>query len=106
MGHAAKVIDGKGRRWRRDRISAVLYDVGVKHERVGAALGWLLWGSDVRRLYSEQHLLASLPEGSLVIDIPCGGGVALRGLEPGRRVAYVAVDLFRVLIVRARGEAA
>src|SRR5207245_780772 len=68
-GMLPRVIGGKGMRWRRDRISAVLYDEGVKHERVGAALGRLLWGSDVRRLYSEQHLLASLPEGSLVIDI-------------------------------------
>ena len=100
------VIDGRGMRWRRDRISAVLYDLGVEHERVAAALGRLLWGSDVRRLYSEQHLLAFLPEGSLVIDIPCGGGVAFRGLEPGRRLAYVAVDLSRALIVRARREAA
>jgi SAM-dependent methyltransferase len=101
-----RVTDGKGMRWRRDRISAVLYDVGVKHQRVAAALGRLLWGSDVRRLYSEQHLLASLPEGSLVIDVPCGGGIAFRGMEPGRRLAYVAVDLSRALIVRARREAA
>src|SRR3984893_18851553 len=100
------VIGGKAMRWRRDRISAVLYDLGVEHERVAAALGRLLWGSDVRRLYSEQHLLAFLPEGSLVIDIPCGGGVAFRGLESGRRLPYLPVDLSRALIVRARREAA
>jgi len=101
-----RVIDGKGMRWRRDRMSALLYDVGVKHQRVATALGRLLWGSDVRRLYSEQYLLASLPKGSLVIDVPCGGGVAFRGLEPGLRPAYVAVDLSRAMIARARGEAA
>jgi SAM-dependent methyltransferase len=101
-----RVIDGKDMRWRRDRVSASLYDLGVKHERVAAALGRLLWGTNVRRLYSEQHLLASLPEGSLVVDIPCGGGVAFRGLDPGRRVAYVAVDLSHAMIARARREAA
>lgn len=101
-----RVIEGTGLRWRRGRVSATLYDIGVQHERIAAALGRLLWASDVRRLYSEQYLLRALPEGSRVIDIPCGGGVAFRGLEPGRRVAYVAVDLSRAMIARAGREAA
>lgn len=93
-------------RWRRDRLSAVLYDLGVQHEHVGVAFARALWGADVRRLYSEQHLLRSLPEGSLVIDVPCGGGVAFRGLDPDRSVEYVAVDLSRAMIARAAREAA
>jgi ubiquinone/menaquinone biosynthesis C-methylase UbiE len=64
-----------------------------------------MWGSDVRRLYGEIARLGSVPEGTAILDIPCGGGVAFRGLGPERRVRYVAADLSRHMLTRARREA-
>jgi ubiquinone/menaquinone biosynthesis C-methylase UbiE len=37
--------------------------------------------------------------------VPCGGGVALRGLRHGQRVRYVAADISRDMLVRARRQA-
>ena len=41
----------------------------------------------------------------MILDVPCGGGVAFRGLRPGQRVRYVAGDLSPVMLRRARAEA-
>jgi SAM-dependent methyltransferase len=41
-----------------------------------------------------------------VLDIPCGGGVALRGLRPGQSLRYVAADLSADMLARARARAA
>ena len=41
----------------------------------------------------------------MILDVPCGGGVAFRGLRPGQRVRYVAADLSPVMLGRARAEA-
>ena len=64
-----------------------------------------IWGIDGRAFYREIARLGSEPEGTAVLDIPCGGGVAFRGLEPGRRLRYVAADLSPVMLGRARAEA-
>jgi ubiquinone/menaquinone biosynthesis C-methylase UbiE len=79
--------------------------MGVKRERAALAFGRLMWGSDVRRLYAEIARLASLPEGTAILDVPCGGGLAFRGLRPERRVRYVAADLSPHMLARARREA-
>ncbi len=38
--------------------------------------------------------------GARILDIPCGGGVALRGLRPGQGVEYVAADIARAMLER------
>ena len=45
--------------------------------------------------------LAEAPDGTVILDVPCGGGVAFRGLRPGQRVRYVAADLSPVMLGRA-----
>jgi ubiquinone/menaquinone biosynthesis C-methylase UbiE len=40
-----------------------------------------------------------------VLDIPCGGGVAFRGLRPEQELDYVAADLSPLMLRRARAEA-
>ena len=39
-------------------------------------------GSDLGLLYAAAAEIGTLPPGSVVLDVPCGGGVALRGLRP------------------------
>lgn len=99
-------MKGTRQHWRHHGTSAALYDMGVQQERVARVLASLLWGSAVGRLYSEVHLLSHVPEGSLVIDVPCGGGVAFRGLRPDQQLAYVAVDVSRSMLARAARQAA
>ena len=113
------------RRWRRGRLVPALYDFAVEHERLARLAGRMMWGADVSPLYRAFADPEGLPPGSAVLDVPCGGGLALRGLPPGVRppsqetgpppgagrpsatgVRYVAADLSPVMLGRARAEAA
>lgn len=92
--------------WRTGRLEATVYDTVVEHERLARPLGWLAWGTDTSGFYRELARLADEPDGTSVLDIPCGGGVAFRGLRPAQRIRYVAADLSPLMLGRARSEAA
>jgi ubiquinone/menaquinone biosynthesis C-methylase UbiE len=92
-------------RWLEGRLPAISYDAIVEHERLARAFGWGLWGTDTRRLYEHIARIGDEPDGRAILDVPCGGGVAFRGLRPGQEVRYVAADLSPVMLERARKEA-
>jgi ubiquinone/menaquinone biosynthesis C-methylase UbiE len=92
-------------RWRSGWFEATAYDWVVEQERLAQLLGWLIWGMDAPSFYREIARIGQEPEGTAVLDIPCGGGVAFRGLQPARRLRYVAADLSPVMLGRAHAEA-
>jgi ubiquinone/menaquinone biosynthesis C-methylase UbiE len=94
------------RRWKTRRLVPAVYDFVVEHERLARLGGRLLWGSDVRALYDAIAETGRLPAGSAVLDLPCGGGVAFRGVPRAAGLRYVAADLSAVMLGRARAEAA
>lgn len=89
-------------RWRSERVMAAMYDAGVKHDRVAMIGAWAMWGADMRRMFADVARLADSPAGTSVLDIPCGGGFALRVLHPGQPVRYVAADISPYMLERAR----
>lgn len=97
--------------WSEDPLWGGFYDWSVEHPGPGGLLWRLGLGSDLNRLYSAAAEIGQLPEGSVVLDVPCGGGVALRGLRPGQGLRYVAADISRRMLdrtldaARARGVA-
>src|SRR2546421_2822505 len=92
-------------RWRTSLIEATTYDWAVEHEHIAGVLGRLIWGTDTAAFYHDIARLGELPAGAKVLDIPCGGGVAFRGLRPEQELDYVAADLSPVMLQRARAEA-
>jgi ubiquinone/menaquinone biosynthesis C-methylase UbiE len=56
-------------------------------------------------MFADIARLADVPGGTSILDIPCGGGFAFRGLRPGQPVRYVAADISPFMLERARGEA-
>jgi len=92
-------------RWRTSFIEATTYDWAVEHEHVAGVLGRLIWGTDTSAFYRDIARLSEVPAGTSVLDIPCGGGVAFRGLRPEHELDYVAADLSPVMLRRARAEA-
>ncbi len=92
-------------RWRSGWFEATAYDWVVEHRQVARVLGRAVWGIDAQRFYSEIARLGDLPNGARILDIPCGGGVAFRGVHPEQQLAYVAADLSPVMLRRARAEA-
>lgn len=93
------------RHWRRGRLVPVVYDFAVEHEPIARLGGRLLWGADTRTLYDAFAEAGRLPPGTAVLDVPCGGGVAFRGVPRGAGLRYVAADLSLFMLGRARGEA-
>ena len=84
--------------WHEDPLWASFYDWSVEHPRAGGLFWRLGIASDLRRLYAAAGEIGRQPAGSAVLDIPCGGGVALRGLRPGQGVRYVAADIAQTML--------
>src|SRR5512139_2568588 len=79
------------------RIGGGAYDFGVERELLARPAGLALWGTDTRVLLDSIDAVSDLPDGSAVLDIPCGGGLAAavreiaRCLAPGGRLVGDAV---------------
>ena len=86
--------------WDDDPLWAHFYDWSVEHRRLGGAVWRLGIQSDLQRLYDAAAEIGRQPAGARVLDIPCGGGVALRGLKPGQGVDYVAADIAQAMLDR------
>lgn len=81
-------------RWKTDRRSVTGYDFVVQNRvlsRIGARL---LWNYDIRHL---RQAIAAQDPAALTLDIPCGGGVAVRD-----NPRHVAADVSRTMLGRAR----
>ena len=86
--------------WSEDPLWASVYDWTVEHPQTGGALWRLGLGSDLRRLYGAASEIGRQPAGARILDVPCGGGVALRGLRNGQGVEYVAADISQAMLDR------
>lgn len=97
--------------WSEDPLWARFYDFMVEHPMVGAPLWRLGLDTDLQRLYDTAAEIGRQDAGASVLDIPCGGGVALRGLRRGQGLRYVAADISPTMLertldaARARGVA-
>ena len=95
--------------WDGDPPWAHFYDWSVEHPRIGGAIWKLGLGSDLGELHRATEEIGLEPAGAAVLDIPCGGGVALRGLRPRQGIRYVAADISPSMLdrtmdaARARG---
>ena len=86
--------------WSEDPLWASFYDWTVEHPRAGGAIWKAGIGSDLHLLYDAAAEIGRQPAGSAVLDVPCGGGVALRGLRPGQGLRYVAADIAQAMLDR------
>ncbi|HZA09363.1 class I SAM-dependent methyltransferase [Mycobacterium sp.] len=91
--------------WTIGKLGGAVYDFGVEREWLARPAGLALWGTDTRLLFDAIRAVGEVPDGSAVLDIPCGGGLALRGLRKGQRVRYVAADISPDMLERARRRA-
>ncbi len=87
------------------RLGGAAYDFAVEREWLARPAGLALWGTDTRLLFESIRAVGELPDGSAVLDVPCGGGLALRGLRDGQQVRYVAADISPDMLARARQRA-
>jgi SAM-dependent methyltransferase len=76
------------------------YAFYIERPWLAQLIGRTAWGIDIAPLYRSMAALAELPDGATVLDVPCGGGVALRALRPGQQVRWIAVDLEPKMLAR------
>jgi len=91
--------------WRADHPWASFYDFVVERERLAGTVWKLGVGTDIRLLYAATEEIGRQPEGATILDIPCGGGVALRGLARSQSVRYVAADISPAMLKRTKANA-
>ena len=68
-------------------------------------IGHLVWGIDSSVLYKSMESIGEVAPGATILDVPCGGGVAFRALDPDQDVRYVAADLDPKMLRRAERRA-
>ncbi|HEU4361083.1 MAG TPA: class I SAM-dependent methyltransferase [Mycobacterium sp.] len=78
------------------------YARAIEQENLARPFGRLLFGTDVDRIYRAMDVVAEIPDGSAILDVPCGGGVTATRLRPGQRVRYVAMDISAGMLEHAR----
>lgn len=84
----------------------IAYDFYIERPALMRAVGRAIWGIDALALYrSIDATLPRLGGGATAIDVPCGGGVAFRGLRPGQDVRYIAGDISERMLERAAARA-
>jgi SAM-dependent methyltransferase len=77
-----------------------VYDVYIERPWLAQLVGRAAWGIDIAPLYRSIDTVGELPDDATVLDVPCGGGVALRGLRPRQRVRWIAVDVEPKMLAR------
>jgi ubiquinone/menaquinone biosynthesis C-methylase UbiE len=86
--------------WSDDPLWGSIYDWTVEHPTAGRALWAAGIQSDLRLLYAAAAEIGRQPQGARVLDVPCGGGVAVRSLHPDQGVGYVAADISQKMLDR------
>jgi ubiquinone/menaquinone biosynthesis C-methylase UbiE len=81
------------------------YDFYIERPWLMQAIGRAIWGMDSSVLYASMEPIADVADGAKILDVPCGGGVAFRALRPDQDVRYVAGDLSKKMLERARRRA-
>ena len=92
-------------RWRAARMMSALYNTVATHDSVATVGAKALWGLTLQQILQDVDRVADAPAGAHVLDIPCGGGFAFRGLRPGQDCRYVAADISSDMLKRARSRA-
>ncbi|WP_234884003.1 class I SAM-dependent methyltransferase [Mycolicibacterium aubagnense] len=90
-----------GNRWFAATVGA-FYDWAMQRQWVADGYLRLIVGDDALGLLGAMDAVAVMPDGSSILDVPCGGGITLRRLCPGQRVRYVAADISPAMLTRAR----
>jgi len=78
------------------------YDWAMQRQPAADAYLRLIVGADARGLLAAMDAVTATPDGSSILDVPCGGGITVRRLRPGQRVRYVAADISPAMLTRAR----
>jgi SAM-dependent methyltransferase len=82
-----------------------VYDFYIERPRLSRLIGRVMWGIDLRPMYEQIETIGGVDEGAVIADVPCGGGLALRGLRPDQPVRFIGVDIDPKMLARMHDKA-
>lgn len=91
--------------WRDDHPWAAVYSFGLDRPPLAVACAAVALRTDLRLLYRAAAVIGRRPDGAAILDVPCGGGMALRALRPEQDVRYVAADISAPMLERTARQA-
>lgn len=83
-----------------------VYHFYIERPRLASVIGRAIWGIKIADLYTSMRQIGQVADGATIVDVPSGGGVALRALAPHQQVRYIAVDIDPDMLARTRAKAA
>ena len=92
--------------WRLGHPWARVYSFGMGHPTLARAAGLIGFGTSFRGLFDAIDAIHDVPAGGTVLDVPCGSGIALRGLVGSPVGRYVAADISPDMLRRTAKAAA
>ncbi len=78
----------------------------MAHPRLTRPLSRLTLGTDLAGLDDAIASIAAVRPGGVVLDVPCGAGLAVSGLGHASAVHYIGADIAPAMLERARHAAA
>lgn len=84
------------------RTVGASYDWAMGRETAARRFGRLVMGADVDRVYRAMDAIGAMPDGSAILDVPCGSGIAMRRLQSDQHVRYVGLDISAPMLAVAR----
>lgn len=99
------VVVNVSRVWQRPvfaRTVGASYDWAMGQESAARRFGRLVMGADVDRVYRAMDLIGAMPDRSAILDVPCGGGIAMGRLRSDQLVRYVGLDISAPMLEVAR----
>jgi ubiquinone/menaquinone biosynthesis C-methylase UbiE len=84
------------------RTIGASYDWAMERRTAARRFGRVVMGADVDRIYRAMDVIAEMPAGTAVLDVPCGGGIVMLRLRPDQQVRHVGVDISAPMLERAR----
>lgn len=91
--------------WRLDHPWAKVYSFGMGHPTLAKAAGRAAFGTGFQGLYDAIGSIRAVPATGTVLDVPCGSGIALRGLVGHPVGRYIAADISPDMLERTSRQA-
>jgi len=91
-----------GQEWARRDFVTDLWAAGMKNPLVRSGFWKLAYGVDSNLFTYEWESVAEIAQGSTVLDVPSGAGVALLGVTSNTQFDYTAVDIAPAMVQKVR----
>lgn len=82
-----------------------VYDFYIERPWLANLIGRTVWGVDLRPMYENIEMIGEAGDGEVLLDVPCGGGLALRAIGEHQRIRFIGIDIDPAMLRRTHEKA-